>query len=94
MVEALTVYNNIVAPPIAKGKTVHLLLSWYVHDYKVISVSNTTYLKPGMWLTPVAAEKCCQLEGWEVTIVDNEVLGTVVGAVAGRITQGIATADL
>ena len=84
-VEALTVYDHLDPPPVAKGKTVELTVAWYLKDYKVISITNTTYLKPGMWLTPRALEQANQWDGWQVTVVDNEVLSNITSAIIGRV---------
>lgn len=75
----------------SKAKQCVITLAWYVRQYKVLSITNNTQLKPGMWLWPAYVEKLCQLNGWEVHIVDNDlttILPQVLGGVASKVAMG------
>jgi hypothetical protein len=63
----------------AADKAVEIQLAWYINDYKVLSVMNTTLLKPGEWLAVSAVDQLCAAKGWTVKVADNEVIGTLFG---------------
>jgi hypothetical protein len=61
---------------IPESRKVQLVLAWYVHEYKVLSITGTTYYKPGEWLSPEVVEQCCALPNWTVTMTDNSMLAS------------------
>lgn len=83
MSEADTVITVFNPPAPAADKKIKVTFAWYIRDYKVIKISNTTSLKPGMWLTPGVVEKCCQTPNWLVTIVDNSMVENLFSLIGG-----------
>lgn len=59
-------------------KKVQLVLVYYTNLYVVKSITNTTHYKPGDHLTPEVAQKCCDIPNWDVTMIDNEILATII----------------
>lgn len=53
---------------------VDLSLEWngLFHAYKVISITNTTWYKPGEWLSEDVVTACCQTKGWSVTMAHDD----------------------
>jgi hypothetical protein len=60
-------------------KPITITLAWYIRDYKVAAITNTTKYKPGEWLSPAAVQALCDLPGWTVVITDNQLLQTITG---------------
>jgi hypothetical protein len=77
----MTELTPVTTLPPANTKPVTLVLAWYLRDYKVTAVQNTTFYKPGMWLTVELVQKLCDLPGWTVQMADNDLLGTLLGLV-------------
>jgi hypothetical protein len=69
------------------NKPVEIQLAWYVEDYKVLAVQNTTILKPGEWLSVEAAQQLCDTKGWTVKSADNDVIATLFGLGAGALSS-------
>ena len=69
------------------GKAVALQLIWYDvgQFYEVASITNTTWYKPGARLSPVDAEKCCQITNWQVTMVENAVWQAILNHITDII---------
>jgi hypothetical protein len=63
----------------ATHKPIVIVLEWFVHDYKVKSITNTTWYKPGQWLAPNVVQKLCDLPGWQVNMVDNDLIAAITG---------------
>lgn len=64
-------------------KQIEIQLAWYLNDYKVIAISNSTILKPGEWLSVEAVDQLCAEPGWTVKMADNEAIQTLFGLGAG-----------
>ena len=60
------------------AKPITLTLEFYIHDFKVTAITNSTYYKPGEWMTIEVAQKCCDTPGWQVNIVDNTIVQTLL----------------
>jgi hypothetical protein len=60
-------------------KPVEVQLAWYIEDYKVLNIMNTTILKPGEWLSVAAVDQLNATKGWTVKMADNELIGTLLG---------------
>ena len=60
-------------------KTVELMLMRFTDVFIVKSVKNTTYYIPGDRMTRDTVSKCCEMPNWEVTIIDNDFLQSIVG---------------
>jgi hypothetical protein len=69
----------------AKDKSCEIQLAWYVNDYKVLNVMNTTILQPGEWLSVTAVNQLCAAKGWTVKMADNDLIGTLFGLGTGAL---------
>jgi hypothetical protein len=58
-------------------KKIELTLTYYVNAYKVTSIKNSTWYRPGMWLSSDVVQQICETPGWDVTIIDNQILQTL-----------------
>jgi hypothetical protein len=83
VIEAISVITTFDPPAPAEGKTIELSLCWYVRDYKVVAITNSTSLKPGMWITPAVAEKLAQTPRWRVSCADNSVISSLFSLIGG-----------
>jgi len=56
------------------NKNVDLSLEWFglFKAYKVISITSTTWYKPGEWLSEEVVTQCCQTKGWNVTMAHDD----------------------
>jgi hypothetical protein len=82
MSETHTVIQHLIQASLdaaAAVKSVELQLAWYFEDYKVITISNTTILKPGEWLAVEAVDQINLTKGWTVRMADNDILAAVTG---------------
>lgn len=72
---------------IPKGKKISLTLMFgmFSHAYQVKTITNTTYYKPGEWMSPEVAEQCCNLPNWEVTMVGDDIIQFITGAVGAAM---------
>lgn len=55
-------------------KPITLTLEYYVKVYKVTAITNSTYYRPGEWMSPEVAQACCDTDGWTVNMVDNQII--------------------
>lgn len=70
------------------------MVAWYIKQYKVVSITNTTTLKPGMWLEPDYVEQICKLaqkpgSDWSVQCVDNDLAQELTGAAVSAVSKAI-----
>jgi hypothetical protein len=63
----------------AETKPVEIQLAWYIEDYKVLNIMNTTILKPGQWLSVAAVDQLNATKGWTVKMADNDLINTLFG---------------
>ena len=63
----------------SRDKPVEVQLAWYVNDYKVLGITNTTVLKPGEWLAVEAVDQLNATKGWTTKMADNAVIATLFG---------------
>ena len=73
----------------APAKPITISLAWYIKEYKVVSVTNTTAFKPGEWKTPEEVERWCQRPGFTVIMADNSLLQEVTGALITNAVKAI-----
>ena len=73
------VIGSITHPITAPKKTIELMLTYYVHAYKVTGIKNSTYYQPGQWMTKDVAQKCCDIPNWTVTMIDNDFVKDLTG---------------
>jgi hypothetical protein len=59
-------------------KPITLTLEYFIGAYKVTAISNSTYYRPGEWMTPSVAQQCCDTPGWTVNMVDNTLVQTIL----------------
>lgn len=71
--------------PPTHGKPVTLSLTYYVNEWKVSACTNSVWPRPGMMLDEVEVTKLCDRDNWEVKIIDNQILQTVLGMVTTAI---------
>jgi len=63
------------------GKKIEMVLMKYLGVYVVKSIKNSTYYVPGDHMTRDTAQKCCEMKDWEVTILDNDILSSIIGKI-------------
>ena len=68
-------------------KPVKVLLMRMGPIFIVKSISNTTLWKPGDQVTHEVVQTACKAPGWDVTMVDNDILQNLLGAAAGGLTH-------
>lgn len=72
--------------PVPNGKKVQLNVQWVFDKYKVVSITNTTVVKPGQLLDVAWVQDVCDnYSNWEVTMVDNDIGAQVLNFVRGII---------
>jgi hypothetical protein len=76
---------------VAPGKTVELVLVRLGDIFVVSSITNTTWYRPGDHVTVDTAQKCCDLPNWKVTMIDNQIISSVLGGISGAVSAGIGT---
>ena len=64
-----------------------MTLMWGVvqHEYKVLSIKNTTWYRPGIWLPEEIVVEVCKLENWTVTILADDLWTNVANFIGGKI---------
>lgn len=72
----------------AASKPVLLQLAWYVEDYKVVAIDNTTILKPGEWLSVNAVDQINATPGWTVKMADNDIVAALFGLGTSMLSSG------
>ena len=83
-----TTANNVIShfdvPVIAPGKKIMLTLIWgdFAQAYQIKSITNTTSLKPKTWLNDTVVSKLCATAGWEINIIEDELLQNIIGMVS------------
>lgn len=72
-------------PP--KGKKVELVLMYgeFTHAFKVLSITNTTWYLPKMWLSKEIVDKLNERDNWQVTIVEDHILQNIAATIAGKL---------
>lgn len=73
----------------AAVKPVELQLAWYINDYKVVAITNTTLLKPGEWLSVGCVDQIVNTTGWTVKIADNDLVQLLFGIGAGAVSGAV-----
>lgn len=73
----------------AAHKPIELQLAWYVTEYKVIAISNSTILKPGEWLSVGAVDQINKTAGWTVKMADNDIVKMLFGMGSGALTAAV-----
>lgn len=66
-------------------KQVTLSLTYYVDQWKVSACTNSVWPRPGMMLDEAEVTKLCDRPNWEVKIIDNDILATVLGIAKAAI---------
>ena len=54
-------------------------------EYKVLSIKNTTWYRPGSWLPEETISKVCALDNWTVTILADDLWSNMANFVGGKI---------
>jgi len=66
-------------------KKKELLIMRFANDFLVKSVKNSTHLIPGDTMSRDIAKQYCDSPEWEVTVVDNDILQTVLGSALSKV---------
>lgn len=53
--------------------------------YKVMMIKNTTWYRPGIWLTEEVVAQICQIPTWEVTILADSLWANIANFMSGHI---------
>jgi len=88
--QPIVVLKDYREPP-AAGKKVTLNLMWgdFAKAYRVITITNTTWYQPKMWLSVEIVSKICELPNWEVSMVGDDMIKNILGFAEGKL-PGIA----
>ena len=78
-------------PQTAPKKIITLTLAYFINSYKVVSISNSTYYRPGEWMSVEVAQDCCNIDNWQVVMADNQFIQSLIGVAAGAITGSLAS---
>lgn len=89
MTEQYTPVTQITHSTTSPPKPIAITLSWYIKDYKVAQITNTTWYKPGQWLAPPVVQRLCDLPGWTVIMADNQLLSEITGALITNAVKAI-----
>lgn len=79
------------APPPTKDKKIEMTIMWgdVPKAYQIISIKNTIYYRPGIWLSEEIVAKCCELPNWEVTVIEDQFWSNLLGFISSKL-PGIA----
>lgn len=75
-------------------KKVQIAFSWIVglKAYQIVSVTNTSYYKPGEWLYEPDVAKLAARPGWEFSVTSPDYLGMFLGLAGKMISLPIVAA--
>lgn len=73
-------------PPTDKPISMNLLFLSMGMVYQVRTVVNTTWYKPGDWLTESVVAEVCKLKNWTVTIDSYELMKKIFDVVGPKIS--------
>ena len=65
--------------PITKKITITLIWGDFKQAYQVKSITNTTVIKPKSWLSVDVVSKLCLIQGWEIIVLEDELLQNILG---------------
>jgi hypothetical protein len=69
----------------AVAKPITVTLAYGVRQYEVKAVTNTTILKPGMWLDEDYVKLLCDHPDWTVSVVDDQIIQQLIGVAIGGL---------
>ena len=80
-------FGGVYRPPPAHDKEVTIVLEYNsaVRSYKVKSLVNTIYYKPGEWMTEEVAGEICRLKNWKVEINEDDWMSKLLEHVGNFI---------
>lgn len=84
------VYGNHITP-----KPVIMTVMWTMfapHYYIVVSITNSTWYKPGDKLDESVVKQICddqRLANWQVNVLSDDIIGQITGTISG--IAGVAT---
>jgi hypothetical protein len=73
-------------PPANKDVQISLLFLAVGYVYQVRTVVNTTWYKPGDWLTEPVVAEICKIPRWTVTIDSYELMKKVFDIVGPKLS--------
>ena len=75
------------SPPPPKGKKIEIVLMWgdLAKAYKVMIIKNTTWYRPGIWLSEEIVSKICELPDWTVTLEADDLWKNVLSFIGGKL---------
>jgi hypothetical protein len=81
------VIKEVAHPTTAPKKTIELTLMFFAptQSYQVKSIKNSTWYKPGQWITTEVAQKCCDIPNWQVTMITGDYFETILNTAKGII---------
>lgn len=73
-------------PPSNKDVEISLLFVSVGYVYQVKSVTNTTWYKPGDWLTESVVAEICKIPRWTIRIESYELLKKIFDIVGPKLS--------
>jgi hypothetical protein len=59
-------------------------------QFQLKSITNTTWYKPGEWLSESVVQYCCEISNWDVTLIENNTLSMIFGILGGVAGAGLS----
>lgn len=83
MTDPVIITKPRLAPLINKDVDLKLQYSGLLRAYQVVSITSTTWYKPGEWLHEDVVNDCCLQKGWKVTMVHLDLIERILSALSG-----------
>src|SRR5690348_17705306 len=84
--EIIRNFNHRGEIPKNKKITMTVMFGMFCHAYQVKTITNTTYYKPGEWMTAEVLDQINLLDNWETQCFDDDIMNAITN------TVGAATA--
>ena len=65
-------------PPANKEVEISLLYMWETGRWQVVTVTNTTWYRPGDWLSEEVVDAICKIPRWTIKMQSYELLSKLV----------------
>lgn len=69
------------------GKKIEIILFWgdWAKAYRVVSIKNTTWYQPKMWLSTSIVSKLCELPDWTVLMIEDTLVKDILHDTLGHM---------
>ena len=55
------------------------------HEYRILSIKNTNWYRPGIWLPQEVITKLDELDNWTITYLADDLWTNIANFVGGKI---------